>query len=70
MALYFSKKSHVFSYVRYAHASAMARARILLIRPRTTRVFRIFVTPAQLIKQPGQRQRISKTTALHVHHAF
>ena len=29
----------------------MARARILLTRPRTTRVFRIFVTSAQLINR-------------------
>ena len=48
---YFSKKSHVFRCVLYAHASVMARARILPIRPRTTRVFRISVTSAQLINR-------------------
>ena len=42
---YSSKKPHVFSsFVHYAHAGVMARACTLLIRPRTTRVFRIFVT--------------------------
>ena len=41
---------HVFSsYVHYAHAGVMARARILFIRPRTTPVF--FVTSAQLINR-------------------
>ena len=35
----------------YAHAGVMARERILLTRPRTTRVFRIFVTPTQLINR-------------------
>ena len=48
---YFSKKPHAFSYVRYEHASVMARARILLVRPLTTRVFRIFVTSTQLINR-------------------
>ena len=52
MAFVLFKESTCFqSYVRYAHASVMARARILLIRPRTTRVFRIFVTSAQLINR-------------------
>ena len=45
-------KPHVFSsFVHYAHAGVMARARILLTRPRITRVFRIFVTSAQLINR-------------------
>ena len=49
---YSSKKPHVFSsFVHYAHAGVMARARILLTRPRITRVFRIFVTSAQLINR-------------------
>ena len=49
---YSSKKPHVFSsFVHYAHAGVMARACILLIRPRTTRVFRIFVTSTQLINR-------------------
>ena len=34
--------------MHYVHAGVMARARILFIQPRTTRVFRI-VTSAQLI---------------------
>ena len=38
-------------YVYYAHASVMARARILLILTRTMRVFLIFVTSAQLINR-------------------
>ena len=38
-------------YVYYAHAGVMARARILLILTRTTRVFLIFVTSAQLINR-------------------
>ena len=38
-----------FTNVHYAHAGVMARGRILHIRPRTTRVFRIFVTSTQLI---------------------
>ena len=37
--------------VHYAHARVMARARVLHIRPRTTRVFRIFVTSMQLINR-------------------
>ena len=52
MAFVLFKESTCFQlYVRYAHASVMARARILLIRPRTTRVFPNFVTPAQLINR-------------------
>ena len=46
---YFSKKPDVVIYVHYAHAGVMAHARILLILTRTTRVFLIFVTSAQLI---------------------
>ena len=38
-------------YVYYAQAGVMARARILLILTRTTRVFLIFVTSAQLINR-------------------
>ena len=46
------QRNHVFSsFVYYAHAGVMARARIWLIRSRTTRVFRIFVTSAQLINR-------------------
>ena len=45
-------ETHVFSsYVHYAHAGVMARARIMLLRPRTRRVFPIFVTSAQLINR-------------------
>ena len=35
----------------YAHAGVMARARILLVRPQTMRVFRIFVTSTRLINR-------------------
>ena len=47
------QRNHVFSvaFVQYAHAGVVVRARILLIRPPTTRVFRIFVTSTWLINR-------------------
>ena len=53
MAFVLFEEIFIFSsiYVHYAHAGVMAHARILLMLTRTTRVFLIFVTSAQLINR-------------------
>ena len=52
MAFVLFEEIFIFSSMcRYAHAGVMAHARILLMLTRTTRVFLIFVTSAQLINR-------------------